>query len=68
MDFIVDLYNATLSYNTLRGKTQTDRNSTKLIGTIQITNKFAHIDNGPGPGRNYGETDILHILASFLRV
>ena len=32
--------------------------------------KITHIDNGPGPGRNYGETailHILHILASFLQ-
>ena len=30
---------------------------------------MTHIDNEPGPGRNYGETailHILHILASFL--
>ena len=30
---------------------------------------MTRIDNGPGPDRNYGETDILHILhilASFL--
>ena len=43
--------------------------STKLVGTIRVTKKMTHIDNGPGPGRNYGETailHILHILASFL--
>ena len=38
--------------------------STKLVGTIRVTKKITHIDNGPG--RNYGETVILHILASFL--
>ena len=30
---------------------------------------MSHIDNGPSPGQNYGETailQILHILASFL--
>ena len=36
--------------------------STKLVGTIRVTNKMSHIDNGPSPGRNYGETAILHIL------
>ena len=40
--------------------------STKLVGTIRLTKKMTHIDNGPSPGRNYGETAILHILASFL--
>ena len=30
--------------------------STKLVGTIRVTKKMTHIDNGPGPGRNYGET------------
>ena len=43
--------------------------STKLVGTIRVTKKMSHIDNGPSPGRNYGETailQILHILASFL--
>ena len=43
--------------------------STKLVGTIRVTKKMSHIDNGPSPGQNYGETailQILHILASFL--
>merc|ERR1712208_188533 len=43
--------------------------STKLVGTIRVTKKMSHIDNGPSPGRNYGEAailQILHILASFL--
>ena len=42
---------------------------TKLVGTIGVTKKMSHIDNGPSPVRNYGETailQILHILASFL--
>ena len=30
--------------------------STKLVGTIRVTKKMTHTDNGPGPGRNYGET------------
>ena len=30
--------------------------STKLFGTIRVTKKMTHTDNGPGPGRNYGET------------
>ena len=30
--------------------------STKLVGTIRVTKKITHTDNGPGPGRNYGET------------
>ena len=30
--------------------------STKLHGTIWATKKMTHIDNGPGLGRNYGET------------
>ena len=42
---------------------------TKLVGTIRVTKKMSHIDKGPSPGWNYGETailQILHILASFL--
>ena len=35
---------------------------TKLVGTIRVTKKMSHIDNGPGPCRNYGKTAILHIL------
>ena len=42
---------------------------TKLVGTIPVTKKMSHIDNGPSPGQNYGEMallQILHILAPFL--
>ena len=43
--------------------------STKLVGIIRVTKKMSHIDNGPSPSRNYGETailQILHIFVSFL--
>ena len=43
--------------------------STKLVGTIRVTKKMSHIDNGHSPGQNYGETailQILHIFVSFL--
>ena len=29
--------------------------STKLGGNVRAMKKMAHNDNGPGPGRNYGE-------------
>ena len=31
---------------------------TKLVGTIRFTKKMTHNDNGPGPGRIYGETAV----------
>ena len=31
---------------------------TKLVGTIRFTKKMTHNDNGPGPGRFYGETAV----------
>ena len=40
-----------------------------MSSPIRVTKKMSHIDNGPSPGQNYGETailQILHILASFL--
>ena len=32
--------------------------STKLGGTLRATKNMTHIDHGPGPGWNYGETVI----------
>ena len=32
--------------------------STKLGGTVQAIKKMTQKDNGPGPGRNYGETGV----------
>ena len=32
--------------------------STKLGGTVQAIKKMTQKDNGPGLGRNYGETDV----------
>ena len=32
--------------------------STKLGATVQAIKKMTVNDNGPGPGRNYGETDV----------
>ena len=32
--------------------------STKLGGTIRAIKKMTQKDNGPGPGRNYGETGV----------
>ena len=32
--------------------------STKLGGTVRAIKKMTQKDNGPGPGRNYGETDV----------
>ena len=32
--------------------------STKLGGTVQTIKKMTQKDNGPGPGRNYGETGV----------
>ena len=29
-----------------------------LGGTVQAIKKMTQNDNGPGPGRNYGETDV----------
>ena len=43
--------------------------STKLVGTIRVTKKMSHIDNGSSPSQNDGETAILqmlHIFVSFL--
>ena len=31
----------------------------KCGGTLRATKKMTHIDNGPGPGWNYGETAVL---------
>ena len=31
---------------------------TKLVGTIRVTKKMTHNDNGAGPGRIYGETAV----------
>ena len=32
--------------------------STKLGGTVRAIKKMTQNDNGPGPGRNYEETDV----------
>ena len=32
--------------------------STKLGGTVRAIKKMTQKDNGPGPGRNYGETGV----------
>ena len=32
--------------------------STKLGGTVRVIKKMTQKDNGPGPGRNYGETGV----------
>ena len=32
--------------------------SMKLGGTVQAIKKMTQNDSGPGPGRNYGETDV----------
>ena len=32
--------------------------STKIGGTVRATKKMTHIDNRPGPSRNYGETQL----------
>ena len=32
--------------------------STKLVGTVRAIQKMTQNDNGSGPGRNYGETDV----------
>ena len=32
--------------------------STKLGGIVRVIKKMTQKDNGPGPGRNYGETGV----------
>ena len=36
--------------------------STKLGGTVRAIIKMTQNDNGPGPGRNYGETAVFYVL------
>ena len=38
----------------------------KLGGTVGATKKMTHIDNEPGPGWNYGETEVYMFLAKNL--
>ena len=41
--------------------------STKFVGTIQVSKKMTHIDNGGGPNRNYGETAVFAIFSIFAK-
>ena len=39
--------------------------STKLVGTIQVSKKMTHIENGGGPDLNYGETGVFAVFLHF---
>ena len=41
--------------------------STKLVGTIQVSKKMTHIDNGGGPNSNYGEMAVFAVFAIFAK-
>ena len=54
------LFLAIFGHSHVRGATTLNFGpiSTKLGGTVRAIKKMTQKDNGPGPGRNYGETGV----------
>ena len=54
------LFLAVFGHSQVRGATTLNFGpiSTKLGGTVRVIKKMTQKDNGPGPGRNYGETGV----------
>ena len=42
--------------------------STKLGGIVRVIKKMTQKDNGPGPGRNYGETGVFTFVVFGLKM
>ena len=40
----------------------------KLGGTVKVNKKMTQKDNGPGPGRNYGETGVFTFYKFYFKL